>query len=168
MKKTEEADPVSDGNENDIRVLLHKVMAVILRVSRSAYLKTAAVDPHHYRFLSVGCLISLPDVQVQAILAHTIFDSRITRCLDRSFPIVIRLVNAIIMHNVHRCFPAQIADGLSTDKRNAFIGYDVLRLLPDKGAVDTLNSQCLVVTAASDPFVLADHNILLHDTSFLS
>ena len=153
MKEAEEADPVSDRNDDNIRVLFHEIMAIILRIRCSAHLESAAKNPHNNGLLFSRRIVSLPDVQVQAVLARTIFGSRVTRRLDGSFSIVICLVDTVVWNNVHRCFPAQISDGLPPDKRDAFICNDVLRLFANEGTVNTLGGQQMVVIAVRDSFV---------------
>ena len=51
MQEAEEADSVCDGNKDDIRIFLYEVGAIILRVSRSAYIESATINPHDDRFL---------------------------------------------------------------------------------------------------------------------
>ena len=80
-------------------------------------------------------LVGLPDVQVQAVLSHTIFGSGIARRLDGGFPIVICLVDTVVRSNVHRCFPAQVSNGLFSHKGDALVGNDSVRLPADKSAV---------------------------------
>ena len=153
MQESEEADPVIDGDDDDLRVLFHEVGAVVLRVGCSAYLKSATINPHDDWLLLCRGFVSLPDVQVQAILVHSILDSRVAWRLNWGLTIVIGLINVVARSHVHRCLPAQVTDRLLTDKRNALIGNNVLRLLADEGAVDTLDGQRLVVVAVRNLLV---------------
>ena len=139
MEEAEDIDSVINGHDNDIWIFLQEICAIVHRVSRSAYVESTTIDPYDDRLLC-SLLFSLPDVQVQAVLAYSIFSCGVANLLDRSFPIVISLIYPIARRNVHWSFPAQVADGLLTDKRNAFIGNNVLRLLADKGSVNTFDA----------------------------
>ena len=79
MEEAEEADSVRDGNDNDLRVLFYEVVAIILRVCRSTSLEAATVNPHDDWLLLCLRLVSLPDVQIQAVLARTILKRGIAR-----------------------------------------------------------------------------------------
>ena len=140
VEEAKEADSVINGNNNDIGILLDEIVAIVLRISCSAHIEGAAVNPHYDRLLASSRLVSLPDVQIQAVLVRAIFNSRVTRCLDRGFPIVICLVNAVIRNNVHGCLPAQIPDGLLTYKRDALVGNNAVFLFADEDPVLALDS----------------------------
>ena len=83
--------------------------------------------------------------------------------LRTAFPIVIRLINAVIRNNINRGLPAEFPDRLSADKRNALVGDYAVIIFADKCTVDALNRQRLVIVAVSDSFVLA---VLCPDFSF--
>ena len=140
VEEPEDIDSVIEGHDDDIRIFIQEIGEIVHRVGRSAYIESATVNPYDNRLLS-SRLISFPDVQVQAVLACSIFSCGVANLLDRSFPIVISLIYPIARRNVHWSFPAQVADRLLTYKGNAFIGNNVLRLLADKGSVNTFDGQ---------------------------
>ena len=147
------SEPVSDGDHDDIRVLLDEIGAVVLRVDRSACLEAAAVDPHHDWFLFRTCLSCFPYVQVQAVLALEVKGCRVALRLDRSLPIAMGLINTVIGNVVHRCFPAQTTDGLLADKRNAQVVNDIILLLTYEGSIDAFDGQRMVIITVSNLFV---------------
>ena len=57
MQEAHHAQPVGNGNNDDIRILLHEIDAVKNRVDSSACLKGTAVNPNHNGFLPGSSLI---------------------------------------------------------------------------------------------------------------
>ena len=154
MQEAHYAEPVSDGDDDDVRILLDEVEAVKHRVDGSARLKGTAVNPHHdglllddssalntfrYRQSSSSSRWSRPRVLVAVC----------------TLGIVIGLVDTVVGHDVHRGLPAQLAYRLLADVWNAPIGDDVLLLPAYESTVDTLHGQRLVVTAVGNRLVLA-------------
>ena len=155
VQETEDAEPVRDGNDDYIGVFRDEVLKIIPRVSRSANLKTAAVNPYHDRLLLHGHIIGLPYIQVQAIFSLNVSCGVFYLSLGSAFPIVIGFVHAFVRGNVHGRLPTQIADGLLADKGNAPKHNCIVRLPANKGAVDALDSQRFVIIAVCDLLVLA-------------
>ena len=156
MRQMHEAvcsEPVSDGDHDDIRILRDEIGAVVLWVYCSACLEAAAVDPHHDWFFLRSHFIIFPHIQVQAVLALKVKGSRVALRLDRSLPIIMDLIDTIIGNVVHRCLPAQAADRLLTDKRNAQVIYDIISLLAYEGSIDAFDSQRMVIIAVCNLFV---------------
>ena len=165
-EKPENVHPVLDGNEDDIRVLPDEIGALLPRFSRRAKFKSAAVNPYHDRLLFPS-VRRLPNIQKQAFFTLRVKGANLTgvALLAGRFPDVIRLVNAVVRHTVHRRFPTQFPDRLLPDEGNALEGNDVLGgLFTDKGAVDTLDGQRLVILSVGDLFVLTVQG--LHSRSF--
>ena len=52
VKEAEGAEPVCNGNDDDFRILLNKIVAVKHRIHRSSRLEASAMDPYQYRLLS--------------------------------------------------------------------------------------------------------------------
>ena len=111
MEETEETDPVRDGHGDDIRALPDEAAAIILRIGRSADIESTAVDPHHDRLIPGSRLVSLPDVQIQAVLARAVFGSGIARRLDGGFRIAICLVDAVIRNDLAGAFQRRSPTG---------------------------------------------------------
>ena len=162
MEESEEADSVGDGDKDDVRVLRHQVVAVVLRVGRSANLEAATVDPHDDRLLRRS-VVTPPDIQIEAVLAHRIEGGRVARCLYRAFAIVTGLIDTAVGSNIYRGLPAQVAYGLLAYKGNALIRNDVLFLLAYEGSVDTLDGQRLIVIPVGNRLILA---VLRHQFFF--
>ena len=68
---------------------------------------------------------------------------------------MVRLVNAPVLSVGNGLFESVLADGLLPHKGNALVGDNVLRLCADKGAVDALDRQGLVVKAVGNLFVFS-------------
>ena len=62
MEKAVDTESVSDGDNDDIRVLRDEILAIVIRVVRPASLKTAAVYPHHNGLFLRTYFSSLPYV----------------------------------------------------------------------------------------------------------
>ena len=116
---------------------MYQILTVVLWVGGSANLEAAAVYPYHDRLFPFACFVGFPYVQVQAVLALAIFACGVARSLEWCFSIVICLVDSFVRGNVYGCLPAQVANGLFTNKGNALVCNYILCLLADKGAVDT-------------------------------
>ena len=156
VEEAKDTEPVCDGDDDDIGVLFHKIVAVKHRIDRTARFKSAAVDPYHDRFLPGSCLIRLPYIQIQAVLIHIVKGTRLQLPIPvGAFRVVIRLINSVIRNNVYRSFPAQRTDGLFSDKGNAPIHDDILCLPANESPVFALDRQRRIIIAVCDGLVLA-------------
>ena len=123
MEKTENTDPVRNGNGHNVRILPHEIAALVQRVSRPAVFEGSAVNPHHDRLFACGFPLCLPDIQVQAVFPLKVEGSLLSVCLvlAGTFRVIIRLVHPIVRPAVHRRLPAVLSDRLLSDKRNALV-----------------------------------------------
>ena len=157
MEESKDTQAILDGNEDNIRILLDEICALLPRFSRRTDLKSTAVDPYHDRLFLCPRILCLPYVQIQ-----TRFTLRVKRphladasLLTGDLSKVIRLIHAVIAHAVHRCFPAKLTHGLFPNEGNALVSNDTFRLPADEGAVHALYRQRLVIISVRDLFVLA-------------
>ena len=157
VEKAEHPDPVLDGGHDDVRVLLHEIVAIVGRVHRAALFKRAAMDPDHHRLFPRAGIIRLPDVQVQAVLPLHVEGRAFVDALPLAgrFSDVIRLVDAVVPGIFHRGLPAVFPHGLLAHIGDALVRDDVVRPLADEGAVDALDRQRLVIVVVGDRLVLA-------------
>ena len=157
MEEPEYAKPVCHGNDNNIRILFYKIAAIKHRIGRPSCFISAAVDPYYDRLFFRRCFIRLPDVQIQTVFPLTVKEIQSVQVLSLkgAFPIVVRLVHAVISSKIHWRFPAKIPHRLPAHKGNALIRNNILRLFADKGAVDAPDRQLLVIMTVCNPFVLA-------------
>lgn len=156
VQETEDAEPVRDCNDDDVRVLFYEIMAVKHRINRAACFKSAAVDPYHNRLLFIRRFIRLLYIQVEAVFIHIIKRPRFQLSVPiGAFRIVKRFIYAVIRNSLHRSLPAQLTDGLPADIGDPSVHDDILRFPADKGPVDALDRQRPVIIRVSDPFVLS-------------
>ena len=157
MEEAKDTQAVLDGNQNDIRILFDEIAAFLPRFSCRADLKSAAVNPYHDRLFLCTGILRLPYVQIQARFTLRIKGPNLPDAplLAGRFSNVIRLIDTVIRHIVHRRFPPQLSDRLLPDKGNALVGnYILIRFFADKGAVDALGGQRLVILSIGDLLVL--------------
>ena len=72
---------------------------------------------------------------------------------------MIGFIDAVIWRHIYWRLPAQVAYGLLTDKGDAFVGNDAVRLLADEGSVHTLDGQRLVVITVGNLLIFT---VLFH------
>ena len=121
------------------------------------------MDPHHDRFLLSPFLISLPDIQMQAVLTLGVEAAHLTGTahLAGNLPEVVCLIHAVVRSYIHRCLPAQVPDRLLSHKGYTLVCNDIPRLLSDKSAVDALDSQRTVIIPVCNFSVLSVQSIHL-------
>ncbi len=141
MEETENPHSVFDGCDDDIRILTDKIVKIIPWIDRAFDFISAAMDPYHDWFLFCKSLIRFPYTQIQAVFTLRVKCGEVEQPLVRAFAAVISFIYAVIRSNINWRFPAQLADRLTANIRNAFIGDDVLRFSADKSAIDTLYRQ---------------------------
>ena len=157
MEKAENIHPVLDGDEDDIGILPDEISALLARLCCAADFKSTSVNPYHDRLLLCVRVNCLPYVQVQAILILRVERTELADIplLAGTFGKIVCLVYTVIRDNIHRSLPTKVSYRLFPDKGDALEGDDLLvRLFADKGAIDALDSQRLVVIAIGDPSVL--------------
>ena len=135
MEEAQGTESVGDGDVDDIGILLDKCGAVEQIEPRSACHEGTAVDPHHDGLLGAR-FVGLIDIQVQAVLTLMVGNRQI---LAGELRKVVGLVDAVVRRIFHRCFPAQVADGLFVNEGDTLIGNNTLRLLADERSVYTLD-----------------------------
>ena len=153
MAKAEEPNSVTNRNNDNIRIFLHEVMHVIS--DGSACLKSTAVYPHHDRLLFITISLSLPHIQIQAVLTLYISGREIAHRLAGGFPVVKCLINTVVGNDIHRRLPPQVTYRLLAHKRNSFVFNYVFILFADKCSVYAFNRQRLVVIIIGDAFIFA-------------
>ena len=136
MEEAESAQSVGDGNEDHIGILFGEIGTIKQFYARSACHKSATVNPHHNRLLGCG-IVSLPNVQIQAVFSLMVGDREI---LNSETGKMIGLIDAVVGSEVYRCLPAQFADRLFVNEGDTLVSDDILRLCADEGSVNTLDS----------------------------
>ena len=156
MKEAENAEPVFNGNKNNIGILLDVSGAVLPGLGRRADLKSPAVDPYDDRLLCVRLIICLPYVQIKAFLTLGIKRTHLhdIPVLHGDRPEVMSLIHTVIRRKLHRSLPAVLTNRLTAHKGDPPEGDDIPLLLTDEGAVYALDRQRLIVISAGDPFIL--------------
>ena len=141
MEEAHDAESVGYGHHDDIGILLNEIGTVKQVHARSAAYKGSAVNPYHDWFLFSRCILCLPYIQIQAVLTHRGNDSL---SLARTFCIFVGLIHTVVRSIFHWCFPAQVAYGLLTHKRDTLIGNDIVGLFAYEGSVYALYCQLIV------------------------
>lgn len=171
MQETQYTESVSNTDNNDIGILLYKIMEVIQRVNRSPILIGATMYPYdngltmgtHHRLL-LRFSGRLPHIQIQTVLVLIVKGGHLCLRLTGTFRIIIRLIDAVAGYHIHRRFPTQTANRLLAYIRDAPEDDGIIHLLADKGSIDTLDCQRRVVVAIGDGFILAisgPYNLLM-------
>ena len=154
VQETHDAQAVRNGNHDDVRILLHKIVAVKHRVDGSTGLEAAAMNPDHDRFLPGG-IVLLEHIQIQAVLVHIVQGTRFHLSVSKgALGIVKGLIHTVAGRHIHRGLPAQLANRLLSYIRDAPVGNDVFFLPAHKRAVDALDSKRFVIISVGDGMVL--------------
>ena len=150
-------EPVFDGNEDNVLVLLDICRTLLPRFGRGSGHKGAAMDPYDDGLLFSTRIRRFPHIQIQAFLTRGVkgADLQGIHALVGDGPEIIRLVYAVIRNGINRGLPAVFTDGLPADKGNAPEGNDVPVFSADKGAVFAFNRKGPVVISIRNLFVFA-------------
>ena len=156
MQEAHHAQPVGNGNYDDIRILLDEIEAVEHRIYSTARLKGSAVNPYHDRLLLSRSIVRLKYIQIQAVFIQIVHGPHFkTLVAIGTLRIIVGLIDAIIRGDIHRCLPALTADRLLAYIRDASVGDDILLLPAYEGSVNTLHGKRLIIVAVGNFLVLA-------------
>ena len=168
MQEPHHTQSIANRDDDDIRILFQEIETVKHGVDGSARFKSTAVNPHHHRLLRGGSIVRLKHIQIQAGLVHIVHGTHFKfRVAVGTLRVVIGLIHAIVRTGIHRCLPAQVANGLPANVGDAPVDNDILLLPAHEGAVDTPHGERPVVLAVFYLPVLATKHGVQRVSDFL-